>query len=101
MDVKEAVRMARAYTAELFADDGIENVGLEEVVFDDEEKAWKVTLGFSRPWDRIEPGLAAELKRLSAGAPPTWKRRSFKVVQIDDDTGRVVSMTHRTLPATN
>ncbi len=101
MDVKEAVRMAREYTTELFADDGIENVGLEEVVFDDAEKAWKVTIGFSRPWDRMEPGLASELKRAATGAPPTWKGRSFKVVQIDDDTGRVVSMTHRTLPAAN
>ncbi len=101
MDVKEAVRTARKYTAELFADDGIENIGLEEVVFDDAEKAWKVTFGFSRPWDRVEPGLAAELKRAATGAHLEWKRRSFKVVQIDDHTGRVVSMTHRTLPASN
>lgn len=101
MDVKEAVRTVREYTAELFADDGIENLGLEEVVFDDAEKAWKVTIGFSRPWDRVEPGLAAELKRAATGAPLAWKGRSFKVVQIDDDTGRVVSMTHRTLSTTN
>lgn len=70
MDVKEAVRMARKYTAELFADDGIENLGLEEVVFDDEEKAWKVTIGFSRPWDSGGTGPRGGIKEgRHRGAP--------------------------------
>ena len=83
MDVKEAVRTAKQYIKDLFIneDEGITNVGLEEVVFDDRKHAWKVTIGFSRAWNQ---GF-------------TGGRRSFKVVQIDDRTGRVVSMTHRTL----
>ena len=81
MDVKEAVRTAKQYIEVLFINEDIANVGLEEVVFDDTKHAWKVTIGFSRVWNR---GF-------------TGGRRSFKVVQVDDLTGRVVSMTHRTL----
>ncbi len=83
MDVKEAVRTAKQYIEDLFIneDERITSVGLEEVVFDDTKHAWKVTIGFSRSWNQ---GF-------------TVGRRSFKVVQIDDRNGRVVSMTHRTL----
>ena len=34
MDVKEAVNTAKAYVAELFANEGLSNLGLEEVEFD-------------------------------------------------------------------
>lgn len=94
MDVKEAVRTAREYVTETFADEDIRYVGLEEVTFDDAAGAWKVTIGFFRPWNQLH-GLQADT------LGPGWKERSFKIVQIDDGTGRVVSMTHRTLPAFN
>ena len=35
MDVKQAVRTAKEHVVELFADEPIENVGLEEVEFDE------------------------------------------------------------------
>lgn len=94
MDVKDAVQTAREYVTEMFADEDIRYVGLEEATFDDAAGAWKVTIGFFRPWNRIH-GLPSALSGTG------WKERSFKIVQIDDDTGRVVSMTHRTLPAFN
>lgn len=102
MDVKEAVQMAKRHVEELFADEGIENLGLEEVVFDDMRNVWKVTIGFSRPWERVKQGLKAVLdEAANPWARPEWKRRSFKVVEIDDGTGRIVSMTHRSLAAAN
>ena len=52
MDVKDAVNAAKTYVAQLFADEGLSNLGLEEVEFDDGSGAWRVTVGFSRPWDR-------------------------------------------------
>lgn len=89
MDVKEAVVTAKKYVTEIFEGEDLADLGLEEVVFDDKAKVWKVTVGFNRPWDRLKSFAAAMY------ADPEWKPRSFKVVRIEDRTGRVVSLTHR------
>ena len=49
MDVKEAVRAARTYVIDLFDAEDITDVGLEEVVFDDDSSTWRITMGFARP----------------------------------------------------
>ena len=84
MDVKAAVRTAKTYVADLFADEEIMNVGLEEVEFDEGQDRWNVTVGFSRPWDRRNTVNAA----LGEGHPG----RSYKVLQIADTDGRVLSL---------
>ena len=94
MDVKDAVRTAKEYVTSLFEGESIENIGLEEVSFDDETKSWRVTIGFNRPWDQIK-NVADLLSAFNEGEIPDWKRRSFKVIQIPDDTGKPVSLTHR------
>ncbi len=81
MEVREAVASAKSYLTELYREEGILNLGLEEVRFDTEKKVWLVTLGFSRPWERASTLL-----------PPT---RSYKVVEVSDG-GKVLSVTHRT-----
>ena len=97
MDVKEAVRKAKEYIADLYAGENIRHAGLEEVIFDETENAWKVTIGFFRPLAGTEESLVEKMERLSQPSPyPGWKQRSFKVVHIDDRTGAAVSMTHRT-----
>ena len=89
MDVKEATRTAREYITDLFADEQITNLGLEEVVYDMESEQWRITFGFARPWDRQgDMGVRMGLK-----AP-----RAYKVVRIDDGAGRVVALTDRILP---
>ncbi len=93
MNVKEAVRAANKYITELFADEEVQDLGLEEVVFDETANAWKITIGFSRPWERRS--LAANL------GGQDWKNRSFKVVEINDLTGEIVGMTHRSLTTSN
>ena len=90
MDVKEAVKTAKGYIAQVFADENVQWIGLEEILFEDFEHLWKVTIGFSRPW-----GLAAKMSTLS-GDPG---RREYKVVQIDDRTGEVVSIINRDVDA--
>ena len=89
MDVKEAVGTAKGYVAELFADEGISDVGLEEIVFEEVSGDWKVTVGFSRRWNQIS-GLAAALG-------PGGRNRSYKVVRIRDRDGHVLSLTDRQL----
>ena len=93
MDVKEAVETAKKYVTELFEGESMENLGLEEVVY--EADVWKITVGFNRPWDQIK-NLADALSAASEGQIPEWRRRSYKIVQIDDPTGKVISMTNRT-----
>ena len=89
MDVKEAVRTAKAYLVDLFEDEQITNVGLEEVVFDEASAAWRITIGFSRSWD-----LKGPLSVTMAGASPD---RSYKMLSISDATGKVESLRDRVL----
>ena len=89
MDVKEAVSVAKTYVAEIYTDEAIEHLGLEEVDFDDSSDYWNVTIGFARPWNRLAPP-AHPLSPASRAAA-----RSYKVVRIDDDTGEVKSLKDR------
>ena len=91
MEVKEVARTAKEYLVDLFDGEEVMDFGLEEVVFDEISNSWLKTMAFSRPWDR-NPSLAATL---GDRRPP----RSYKVVSINDDDGRVVSFKDRVLPA--
>ena len=88
MDVKEAARLAKEYVIDLFADEGISNVGLEEIELKSDQ-VWEVTVGFSRPWDH--GGLAT----ISLGQ--RGLRRSFKVLHIDSHNGNIASVKDRIL----
>lgn len=87
MDVKQAVGMAKRYVADLFIEEDLQNIGLEEVDFDDASGEWLVTIGFSRPWDRPGGVLAGALNQRPA--------REYKVVRIEDQSQRVVSVMNR------
>ena len=89
MDVKEAARRAKEYVADLFDEEGIGNVGLEEIELGPDGKFWMVTVGFSRPWD--QGGLAT----ITLGQKGL--RRSYKVLRIDKDNGNVESVKDRIL----
>ncbi len=89
MDVKEAVGTAKTYVADLFADEAITYVGLEEIIFDEPSGDWKVTIGFSRPWNQLNAVVTA--------LSPDRHGRAYKVVRIRDRDGSVVSLTDRLL----
>lgn len=97
MDVREAVSKAREYVSDVYAEEEIQGIGLEEIRFDDVENFWKVTIGFFRSWDRDLPSVAQRLRELQGAGPVDRRRRAFKVVQIDDESGRIIAMTHRIL----
>ena len=86
MDVKQAARTAKKYVIDIFSDEQIDHVGLEEVKFDHDSDVWEITIGFSRPWDRALLQIA-----------PDPARRSYKVVRINDTDGHVLSVVHRAL----
>jgi len=86
MDVKEAVASAKAYVNELFAQEMIENVGLEEFEFDRRHREWRITVGFSRPWQGIG------VLNGTVGIP---RPRSYKIVTVSDTDGSITSIRNR------
>ena len=89
MEVKEAVALAKQYLRDVFSEEKIDNLGLEEVEFDDAQHVWSITLGFSRPWDYndVRHTVAASL-----GVPG---RREYKIVRIDDRNKRTLAIKNR------
>ena len=94
MNVQDAVRLAKDYVTDVFVEEQITNVGLEEIEFNESRNRWEITIGFSRPWDYQTRSLFEQ------GDDPfkTQRRprtRSFKVVNIDDDNAKVLSIKNR------
>jgi len=83
MDVKQAVELAKQHVSDLFSKEGLSNLGLEEVEYDDAHEQWRITVGFTRAWD--QQGMATLI------GPP---KRTYKVVTIDQD-GRAISVKNR------
>ena len=90
MDVKEAAQKAKDYINDVYASEDISNVGLEEVEHNAVSGIWKITVGFSRPWDTKNVLTAA----LSERRP----ERSYKVVHVDCN-GEIETLTDRFLPS--
>ncbi len=88
MDVKEAVKSAKSYVNDIFHEEGLLNLGLEEIEFDEHERAWNVTLGFSRRWNN--PFNTIEQLTGTTNAP-----RTYRIVKVRDDDGRVLSVKLR------
>jgi hypothetical protein len=88
MDVKKAVATAKKWILDTLADESISNLGLEEVEFHDSDKTWRITLGFSRPWNSTRNAIVA----LTGDIAP---RRVYRILKVSDETGKVLSMTRR------
>jgi hypothetical protein len=90
VDVKQAVKAAKDYLSDLFQDEGLINLGLEEIEYDERDEAWNITLGFSRPWNTPQnPVLSV------AGADRLG--RSYRVVKVRGVDGRILSVKLREL----
>lgn len=90
MDVKEAVKKAKQHVADLFSDENICYIGLEEVKFETNSHEWLVTVGFERPWDRTPRSMLGVLE-------PT-RKRTYKLVRMNDRTGEILALTDGFLP---
>jgi hypothetical protein len=91
MDAKEAIAAAKQYLNDVYADEIVTNLGLEEIEHVPNEGHWVVTLGFSRPWNTPRTRAQEVLESLGSYSP---LRRTFKVIIVNDD-GSVVSMKNR------
>lgn len=88
MNVKDAVKIAIEYVADVFSSENPENLGLEEVVLNEATDEWEITIGFSRPWDYPRPGVMTSMQ-------PQHPKRQYKVVTVEDETGEVKSIKIR------
>lgn len=90
MDVKEAVGIAKEFFSNLYDDEHIRNVGLEEAKFDRGSNTWKITIGFFRgPDDGTEPS------DFDYKYGEIILRRSYKTVHINDANGSVELLNDR------
>lgn len=87
MDMKEAIVKAKRHIADLFEEEKPANIGLEEVEHDDVAGEWRITIGFTRAWDRPKMPLENFL--------PDRGERTYKVVRIEDNTGQIRAINNR------
>jgi hypothetical protein len=90
MDAKEAIKAAKAYVQDIFKGEGVINIGLEEISFDEHAKAWDVTIGFTRRWDTQSSVLAA-----AAGLSQPSHRRTYKIIEVSNENGEVLAVRNR------
>lgn len=91
MNLKEAVVAAKSAIIDLFGDEGISEVGLEEVVYDEQSATWRVTIGFRRPWTKTDDGPLSGLT--SAFRQTRW----YKVVTLAAADGSFLGVTDHEL----
>jgi hypothetical protein len=88
MELKEIVKIAIDYIAEIFSDEKPSNIGLEEITYNEQDDVWSVTVGFSRPWDFHSTILSETLQQKQAA-------RVYKIVKISNKNGKVNAITIR------
>lgn len=90
MDVKQAVQVAKDYVLDLFAEDGVGGLRLEEIERG-ADGVWDVTLGFARPLALVGP--AGEFLGRMRGEPAG--PRVYRIVRVRDSDGEVLSVKIR------
>lgn len=93
IDVKEAIKIAKDYVAEVFADEGVFNIGLEEIEHGGD--IWEVTIGFSRKWDKPPRSPFAGLAGYTSENDDRAITRTYKVVEVAADSGTVLQLRNR------
>lgn len=95
IDVKQAVRTAVRYVADLY-DVDTRNIALEEV--ERGSDSWYITVGFHRAVTTPVKGSRSSLSALAEAMNP-YTERVYKVVQVSAKDGEPVSMKIRSVPA--
>ena len=90
-DVRDAIRVAKDYVKYVLEGEYYTSIGLEETEYNLSNDTWRITIGFSRPWDtsaKYQEQIGVQMGYLK----PT--QRSFKVVEVAPD-GTVMGMKNR------
>ncbi len=89
MNVRDAVVIAKNWVKEMLSDEGVSNIGLEEVQHDPNQGVWYITIGFSRPWN------SPRQNALSALVDQSPLKRAYRVIAVREPSGEVISMKKR------
>lgn len=90
IEVTQAVRLARQYANDFYQDEGIKNLGLEEVVFDDDSKEWRITLGYDSYRVKTTETAPNHYSALSMLTPTNIEKetlREYKTFRIGAEDG--------------
>ncbi|SNT70931.1 hypothetical protein [Psychrobacter sp. LV10R520-6] len=85
IEVTEAVKLARKLANDFYQDEDIKNLGLEEVVFDDDSKEWRITLGYDSYRVKTTETAPNPYSAISAFAPSNIEKetlREYKTFRI-------------------
>lgn len=105
LTMKEAVIQAKSYATELYEDENIQDLSLEEIDFDTLSNHWKVTLGYNAKRHSIETSakhrarLATEVLGVFGNnePPKTEMVREYKIFEINAQDGSLIKMLIRPL----
>ncbi len=96
IDVKEAVKIARNFATEIYQDEEVSNIGLEEVNFDEETKQWAVTIGFDTNRKKVSrPNKPLSIIGNLNNEVSEEPIRAYKVIRLDAEKGKFKGMTMR------
>jgi len=87
MDAKEAVKLAKGYVFDLLQEEGVSELGLEEIEFDENEDVWNITVGFSRQ--------IAMRNNSPFRASLIDPNRNYRVVKVNNQDGALLSVKLR------
>lgn len=90
MERVEAVHAAKRYAKEIFGDEGISRIRLEEINYDADSDEWQITVGFS--YQSSTSGLETTLR-----VDTVYGNRQYKVVRVRDRDGEFAGLTDRML----
>lgn len=93
MDSLQAIATAKKYIGEVYADEELVDIDLDEIEHVPASGMWNVTLILSRPWDTPRTRAQELLENMGAASP---FRRSIKTVTLDEN-GNVLAMKNRKL----
>ena len=93
IDIKQAVKNALEYVKDIIPNSGLIDPRLEEVESSDNGRNWFITVSFVR---KVPPtSIAEKITALGTGINPI--EREYKLITIDAETGKPLSMKIRQL----
>jgi hypothetical protein len=90
IDVTNAVKLARQYANDFYQDEKIKNLGLEEVLFDEEANEWRITLGYDSYRVKTTETAPNPYSAISTFAPSNIEKetlREYKTFRIGAEDG--------------
>ena len=98
MDVTMAVKIARDFANDLYQGEDIKNLGLEEVIFDEDSNEWRVTLGYDSYRIKTTETGPIPYSIMSSLAPNNIEKetlRDYKTFRLNADDGNFKGMLIR------